>query len=246
MNSNTDSLDSNSCSISNLTNLNYSNCLGNYLGFRFNKEDAKESQDSLIGKIPEKFYRPLTASGLIADVTPNLTGSNYFNLLVDDFNNNHAANRLITIGNLEDRLSLPTYFIHSDLSGPFEINQQKIPQVLPTFPRKLTQNQLFSINNIIESRQRKNNRLSDVNSANILASIQLPDIFGFSDASGNKILKNSISIDNFDSDINERNYFGPVSIQRLKISLVDYLGNLVNLNGHDWSFTLKVEELYEY
>lgn len=246
MNSNTDSLDSNSCNISNLTNLNYSNCLGNYLGFRFNKEDAKESQDSLIGKIPEKFYRPLTASGLIADVTPNLTGSNYFNLLVDDFNNNHAANRLITIGNLEDRLSLPTYFIHSDLSGPFEINQQKIPQVLPTFPRKLTQNQLFSINNIIESRQRKNNRLSDVNSANILASIQLPDIFGFSDASGNKILKNSISIDNFDSDINERNYFGPVSIQRLKISLVDYLGNLVNLNGHDWSFTLKVEELYEY
>ena len=73
------------------------------------------------------------------------------------------------------------------------------------------------------------------------------DVKGFvSDSSGNKILKNSISRDSFDSDINERNYFGPVSIQRLKISLVDYLGNLVNLNGHDWSFTLKVEELYEY
>ena len=27
---------------------------------------------------------------------------------------------------------------------------------------------------------------------------------------------------------------------------LDYLGNLVNLNGHNWSFTLKVEELYEY
>ena len=246
MNSNTDSLDSNSCNISNLSNLNYSSCLGNYLGFRFSKEDAKESEDSLIGKIPEKFYRKLTATGLIADVRPNLTGSKYFNLLVDDFNNNHAANRLITIGNLEDRLSLPTYFNHSDLSGCYMINEQTIPQALPTFPRKLTQNQLFSINNIIQSRQRKNNRLSDVNSPNILSCIQLPDIFGFSDASGNKILKESISINTFESDINERNYFGPVTIHRLKISLVDYLGNLVNLNGHDWSFTLKVEELYEY
>ena len=45
---------------------------------------------------------------------------------------------------------------------------------------------------------------------------------------------------------NERTYFGPVDIDRLRIKLADDKGNLVNLHDHDWSFTLTIEQLYQY
>ena len=35
----------------------------------------------------------------------------------------------------------------------------------------------------------------------------------------------------------------PTNIQRLNIELVDYLGNTIDLNGFDWSFTLELKEL---
>ena len=194
-------------------------------------------------------------ASLEAEVKPNLNGTNYFNLIIDDFNNNHPTNRLVTIGNNDDRLTLPTYYnkIVNNADSPSSvdcISDDKIKRVLPSNPRVLTQNQLFSINNILENRAIKTNRFNESNSSNnVLATIQLPDIFesiGSNNEADSKQLKSVISISNFDSDMVERSYFGPVLIQRLRVSLVDYLGNLVNLNGHNWSFTLKVEELYEY
>jgi len=43
-----------------------------------------------------------------------------------------------------------------------------------------------------------------------------------------------------------RTYFGPIDIQRMKISLIDEFGNSVNLQKLDWSFTLSYEQIYEY
>ena len=44
----------------------------------------------------------------------------------------------------------------------------------------------------------------------------------------------------------ERKYFGPVNISRLRIRLLDYRGNLVNLNKQDWSFSLLVDQMYNH
>lgn len=41
-----------------------------------------------------------------------------------------------------------------------------------------------------------------------------------------------------------REYFGPVDIQRLHISLYDEYGRIIDLNNMDWSFTLALEQLY--
>jgi hypothetical protein len=41
-----------------------------------------------------------------------------------------------------------------------------------------------------------------------------------------------------------REYFGPVDIQRLHISLFDEYGRIIDLNNMDWSFTLAFEQLY--
>tara|TARA_B100001063_G_scaffold225371_1_gene234130 strand:+ start:190 stop:1518 length:1329 start_codon:yes stop_codon:yes gene_type:complete len=45
--------------------------------------------------------------------------------------------------------------------------------------------------------------------------------------------------------VRKRNYFGPVTIKRLHIQLIDEYGELLNLNNQDFSFNLEFEILYE-
>ena len=45
---------------------------------------------------------------------------------------------------------------------------------------------------------------------------------------------------------NIRTYFGPVNIDRMHVKLLDDKGNVLNLNGADWSITLISENLYQY
>ena len=43
----------------------------------------------------------------------------------------------------------------------------------------------------------------------------------------------------------ERMYFGPVNLSRMNIQLVTDRGNVVDLNGSDWSCTLQCDCLYQ-
>ena len=52
------------------------------------------------------------------------------------------------------------------------------------------------------------------------------------------------AIDYLTNQKNIREYFGPTNINRLKISLIDEYGELLNLNDRDWSFLLTFECLY--
>jgi hypothetical protein len=42
----------------------------------------------------------------------------------------------------------------------------------------------------------------------------------------------------------ERSYFGPVCLNRMKIQLINDRGGIVDLNGSEWSFVLTAEILY--
>lgn len=42
-----------------------------------------------------------------------------------------------------------------------------------------------------------------------------------------------------------RNYFGPVDLQRFHVSLFDDHGNILNMNNSDFSFCLKITQLYD-
>ena len=52
----------------------------------------------------------------------------------------------------------------------------------------------------------------------------------------------------FTSDKNrfKRKYSGPVNINRLHIKLLDDKGNIMNLNGGEWSFSMMSSHLYQY
>ena len=51
--------------------------------------------------------------------------------------------------------------------------------------------------------------------------------------------------DGFSTQVNRsRNYFGPVDIEKLRITLYDEYGRVVNLNNMDWSCALMFECMY--
>ena len=79
-----------------------------------------------------------------------------------------------------------------------------------------------------------------INNRNILARINI------SNGGNAKGLYQSTETDGFSSQINRsRNYFGPVNIEKLRITLYDDYGRIINLNNMDWSFVLELETLYK-
>ena len=44
----------------------------------------------------------------------------------------------------------------------------------------------------------------------------------------------------------KKNYFGPVTLNRVTFELLDKYGNALDLQGADYSFSVEIEILYKY
>ena len=170
----------------------------------------------------------------------------YFLLGVDDYQNNRVNSAVVGIGKLNTKLDLPDYTTDDNLSC---VNNS--PVYIEKNPRKLTQAQLYTINTINENRKEEKKRQLAPTTNNILATIPIIKKSNITeDASGNIISRtsniNSILTYSGLDEFTKREYFGPVNIERLQISLYDDQGNYVDMNGIDWSFTLKIKQLYQY
>ncbi len=186
----------------------------------------------------------------IATVPLNLIASEYLFICVNDFNQNRAAEGMITVAEQKQVIfPLPSYKTNTwsskskledqilDLSADIICVKNKDTKLdteifVPTWPQQLTQSQIYSLNQINSNNKQQQESLYDItNIKDILASIPF---------------QNNTKIDVSESSIRERHYFGPVKIDRLEISLRNSRGNLVNLNGQDWAFNLVLEQLYQY
>ena len=162
-----------------------------------------------------------TASGTVkSDVQPNMYGPTYFILVVDDYNNNHLNNGLVNIGETSTKVYLPAYYNTANT-------------VIGN-----TQAQLYTINEIMANRKVAIDRTTGPTTTDVMALIPLRNITE---------LRPDPYIDfGFNLQTNERTYFGPVDIERMRVRLLDDKGNVVNLHDNDWSFSLTVEQLYQY
>jgi hypothetical protein len=214
--------------------------------------------------------------GNIGNAVLDLFGPKYFILVIDDYNQNHINNGLITITELSTKLALPSYF---NTSQPY-ICSPNVPNISP----------LLSINSIGNYSQ--SSGLNPINIANTLQD-KLDLSYGSKQTilpsaprtltqaqlyTINEIMKNRekntsyrskapTSADTFAlipikrsglniGDIyvdfsgslqdNKRIYFGPVDIDRMRIRLLDDRGFVVDLHGVDWCITLISENLYQY
>jgi hypothetical protein len=223
----------NNCNCVNTTFIN--NNLGWKLGFRSTNDDGDILETSVN-----------SSKSATAEASINLYGPQYFLLGVDDYQNNRVNSAVVGIGKLNTKLDLPDYTTDDNLSC---VNNS--PVYIEKNPRKLTQAQLYTINTINENRKEEKKRQLAPTTNNILATIPIIKKSNITeDASGNIISMtsniNSILTYSGLDEFTKREYFGPVNIERLQISLYDDQGNYVDMNGIDWSFTLKIKQLYQY
>ena len=197
----------------------------------------------------------LTSNIVKAEAVPNLNGPNYIIIMLEDFNTNRINKGLVTIQDTEARLSLPKYY----QSG--NVNQLGIDRPICTIltpnalypnntyvdtpvysqgtPPIITQKQQYSLNEIIKNRKNvTNEKINAPSTTNVFAIVPL--------RSAGKPFGELITEFSGPLPLNIRNYFGPVDIERMRVTLYDDKGNVMNLNGADWSFTMISEHLYQY
>ena len=217
------------------------NNLGWNLGFRSSNIPGVELAIAY-DLAPNTSSPPSPLSSVTASVPYCNIGPNYFLLVVDDFNQNHLNQGLVNIDDTDTTLNPPSY-INADINyacfSTDEGFQSPYPVYIPNAPTRLTQAQLYSANQIAENRRNTTNiRTPGPTTTDVLAVIPLK-VGGLS--FGDKYIE-------FGSSLlqNERIYFGPVNISRMRVTLRDDKGNIVNLNGADWSFSLISTHLYEF
>jgi len=176
-------------------------------------------------------------------------GPQYLLLIIDDFNHSRVNSGVVGIGEIRTSLTTPTYY-NADLPDATKcipdtsdvvngMKKQKL--VVPTVPRTLTFSQIYTFNQISANRggsgTNKNREMGPKTS----------DVFAVIPLRPQGLSIGQHYIDYGPSLLtNQRVYFGPVVINKLRVTLRDDKGHIVNLHGNDWSFSLVTEELYEF
>lgn len=227
-------------------------------------------------KIP---YVNVDINGNSASSILDLNGTKYLILVIDDYNQNHVNNSLVSIAQYSNTLKIPSYYspdipytcitpaqqgnnltqivdsivlqsvsneqtVNADngllIAGKYHQDYTSTQIVLPSAPRTLTNAQLYTINSINNNNNNLINYLAKApTSSDILAIIPVKTSVGV--PTGSLLVEFSGSLQD-----NSRTYFGPVNIDRMTVKLLDDKGNVLNLNGNDWCFTLICECLYQY
>jgi hypothetical protein len=181
---------------------------------------------------------PVEATGNTGDSVLDLNGPRYFILALDDYNQNHLNNGLVSITEPSKVVKLPSYYSPDQpyICEPSQFGP--VAQLTQSSPRTLTQSQIYTINEIL-----KNN----VNNMELRAKAPTTtDVFAvipIKQAQNGGTLYVDFSGQLQD---NRRTYFGPVDIDRMRIRLLNDKGHVVNLNGADWAITIISENLYQY
>lgn len=250
------------CSINCVSNVNhyFNNTLGWLMGY----------------KLP---YVNIDTNGNSASSVLDLNGTKYLILVLDDYNQNHVNNSLVSITQYSNTLKIPSYFspdlpftcltpaqqgnnltqlvdgviaqslfdnqtVNAQngllIAGKYEADYTPTQIILPSAPRTLTQAQIYTINEINKNNNNLTNYLAKApTSSDILAILPVKTSTGV--PTGSLLVEFSGSLQD-----NTRVYFGPVNIERMAVKLLDDKGNVLNLNGNDWCFTLACECLYQY
>lgn len=204
---------------------------------------------------------------LIPDGVLDIYGPRYLIISLDDFNQNHINNGLVTITETSKYLKIPQYYQSSTVSSSTiygntleqsasevstfgngnmfnysdkigqSFKQTQVVGIGPDGKQTLTQPQIYTINQIL-----KNNSL---NTSYKNLAPTTPDVLAIVPIKSSANDKLYVDFSGPLQD-NKRVYFGPVDIERIKIRLLNDKGQLLNLNGLDWSCTLNAELLYQY
>ena len=219
-----------SAGFSSVKNTTWDSTLGWVLGFReYTVYDLKA-----IG-----LTTTTNAMKVIGDTGVSTQLYNYFLLCLDDFNQNHLNDGLVTITNQDTSVPLPSYANRSDfqcdpVSGEIVYNTSS----------GLTEKQMYAALEIYNSKNVSTSIGTSVSSKSYGSGPFVKDVFGLVPLKVSNLVSGSAYTE-FGGTLQnqERNYFGPVNIRRMSVSLRTDRGDLVDLNNANWSFSLIAEQL---
>ena len=230
--------------VSSIRNATWDTTLGWILGFRENTVYSLSTFNYDNDPLKSKTNDVITITG---DTTISTNLFNYLLLCLDDYNQNHLNDGLVTITTGDTFIQPSSYtnksnFVCDPATGQVTYNTANDSQ-----SRRLTQKQLYSVVEIANS----------ANNSNIISNTGVTgnnfgtgpfekDVFGLIPL---KLagLQNGQSFVEFGGTLQnqERTYFGPVNLKRMTVRLKTDRGNVLDLNGSNWSFSLVCEQLYK-
>tara|TARA_B100001063_G_scaffold246686_1_gene286986 strand:- start:653 stop:1990 length:1338 start_codon:yes stop_codon:yes gene_type:complete len=163
----------------------------------------------------------------------NVIGTKFLQLMVDEYSKNRLnTNILNMVDNMNPIIKPQTNYNHT-------IERNQYNDIVETEPRTLTKSQIQVLTQI-ESDNEKNTTFTKTTHNGP------SDIFAVLPTKHHNMTLGDMCLE-FGGTMqnNKRVYFGPVTISRMRIRLLDDKGNTINLNGNDWSFTLLCETLYQ-
>jgi hypothetical protein len=178
------------------------------------------------------------------------SGTKYIMLSLNDYKTNRLNRNIVSVNTVPSiPLKQPSYYNES--VPQYRISPTRV-HVIPSDPRTLTSKQIYTINSI-NDQVNVNQRSITYDGSDTFAKIPFKKTdWGKYDTATDE----TILIDNgpcklfVDASgplqLQMREYFGPVNITTMTIGLYDDKGNVLGLNGMDWSCTLLVKCLYQY
>lgn len=205
--------------VSSVRNTSWDATLGWTLGYRNTEYDLS------------KYINSTGNAVVIGETALDIYPYKYFYIILDDYNQSRLNDGLVTLSLTENIISQPSYapkqsFVCDASGNKVFIGSDSQP---------LTSNQIWSANQIY---------LDSQTTQSIYSSTPfIKDVFGIvpikPGSAGSNYVEFGGSLQN-----QERLYFGPVTIYRMNIQLIDDKGDLVDLNGSEWSFSFICEQLY--
>jgi hypothetical protein len=175
---------------------------------------------------------------IVSDSVVILNLYNYFIICIDDHNASQINDGLVTLTGKDNNNPLPSYASRTNkqcdpVSGALIYNT-----IQSVDYSKLTQNQLYALTQITNTNQQNN--APDNKIYGNTPSIR--NVFGIlpikPGSNGQTFVEYGGSLQNQD-----RNYYGPVNISKMSVTLMTDRGDVLNLNGANWSFSLISEQL---
>ena len=168
---------------------------------------------------------------------------NYFLIVLDDYTQSHLNDGLVTITSTETDIQLPSYANrHVTSCDPIDATNTLIPFTGNSGENgnvnSLTQKEIYATNEKIAARKNKIKSYSSGPFVNDIFALVPMKTSGLQN--GSTYIEFGGTLQNQD-----RTYFGPVNIRRMSVKLMNERGDVVDLNGANWSFSLMCEQLYQ-
>lgn len=211
-------------------NVKWDSTLGWILGFREQTEYYLSSENTTT-RTNEKT--------LTGDTGVIISLYNYFLLVLDDYTQSHLNDGLITISKSYNDIPIFNNIVSNTFQCVDNGNTLAFTGTNSQVSNnKYTQKQIYAENQKYLSKKLKTSDYTSGPFVNDVFALLPMKVTGLQVGATNVEFGGTLQNQ-------ERLYFGPVNIKRLSIKLLTDKGDVVDLNGQDWSFSFVCESLYQ-